>query len=112
MRVLRSQGLSANLRYDMTFDTIARALGVGKVLIGYLVDEEHWVVLYGFGRGPERIFVADPEPGKPCIYPWESYGARLDGYALICSPARVRAPSLEPEQLALNFGETNSGVQS
>ncbi len=106
VRVLRSQGLRANLRYDMTFDRVASNLRSGKVLIGYLVDEEHWVVLYGFGRGPDRIFVADPEPGKPCVYEWESYGARLDGYALVCSPASAPAQvhRVEEQQLALDFG--------
>ncbi len=104
VRVLKSEGLRANLRYDMTFNSLARTTAVGKDLIGYLLDEEHWVVLYGFGRGPERIFVADPEPGKPCVYSWAEYGERLGGYALVCSMARPTAAVPAREQLALDFG--------
>lgn len=88
VQVLRSQGIRANLRYDADFTRVVRAIDRGKLLIGYLHDEEHWLVLYGYGRGPDRVFVADPEPDpkKVCEQPWESYGSRLGGFALVCSP--------------------------
>ena len=28
----------------------------------YLDDEEHWLVVYGYGQDPQRVFVADPMP--------------------------------------------------
>ncbi len=106
VRVLRSQGVRANLRYDMSFDRMASSLCDGKVLIGYLEDEEHWLVIYGFGRSPQRVFVADPEPNKRCENSWEQYGVRLGGFAIVCSPApeRARGPAVS-QQLQLDFGE-------
>lgn len=111
VRVLRSQGLRANLRYDMNFERIATSLQSGKVLIGYLDDEEHWLVIYGYGRSPERVYVADPEPGKTCEQLWETYGLRLGGFAMVCSPVQAglgRAPdvpaSVSAEQLFFDFG--------
>ncbi len=103
VRVLRTQGVRANLRYDMDFDRIVANLYSGKVLIGYLADEEHWIVMYGFGRNPERIFVADPEPEKVCEQTWESYGARLGGFAIVCSLGRVGTVPEVP-QLSFEFG--------
>ena len=85
VRVLRRAGLSANVRYDMGFDRLRESLGLGKVLVSYLVDEEHWVVLYGYGESPSRLYVADPEPGKECEQEWSDYGHRLNGFAIVCS---------------------------
>jgi ABC-type bacteriocin/lantibiotic exporter with double-glycine peptidase domain len=105
VRVLRSQNVRANLRYDMNFDRMAASLCAGKVLIGYLEDEEHWLVIYGFGRSPQRIFVADPEPDKLCENPWEQYGERLGGFAIVCSPASEGSAAVSaPQQLQLDFG--------
>lgn len=105
VRVLRSQGVRANLRYDMNFDRMAASLDAGKVLIGYLEDEEHWLVIYGFGRSPQRIFVADPETDKPCENLWEHYGPRLGEFAMVCSPAPERASDVSSsQQLQLDFG--------
>ncbi|MCP4444325.1 MAG: hypothetical protein GY811_03140 [Myxococcales bacterium] len=106
VHLLRSEGVSANLRYDMSFDRIASSICSGKVLIGYLEDEEHWLVLYGFGRAPKRIYVADPEPGKLCEQEWDSYGPRLGAFAIVCSPAvpRRSATDHECEQLQFEFG--------
>ena len=106
VRVLRAEGVRANLRYDMTFDRMAACICSGKVLIGYLEDEEHWLVIYGFGRSPERIYVADPEPEKRCEQEWASYGHRLGAFAIVCSPSAVpsQATAPLPEQLLLDFG--------
>lgn len=105
VRVLRAQGVRANLRYDMDFDRMASSLCAGKVLIGYLEDEEHWLVVYGFGRSPQRIYVADPEPDKHCENLWEEYGSRLGGFSIVCSPAPERSRETSaPLQLLLDFG--------
>ena len=90
VRVLRRAGVSANVRYDMGFDRIVRSVSAGKVLVSYLVDEEHWVVLYGYGESPSRIYVADPEPGKECEQEWPDYGERLGGFAIVCSDRSKR----------------------
>lgn len=127
IKVLRDQGLRAGVRYDIGFADVQRSISLGKVLIGYLADEHHWVVLYGYGDNPQRVFVADPEPGKVCEYVWQSYGERLGGFAIVCSPRKdsVLATPSQPvsdevssshqedrsaaeasEQLSFGFGES------
>ena len=113
IRVLRSQGLRANTRYDADFERMATCIDAGKVLIGYLEDEEHWLVIYGYGREPQRIYVADPEPDKSCEHDWHGYGPRLGGFAIVCSapvPGQIRSfePSSEDTsespQMSFDFG--------
>jgi ABC-type bacteriocin/lantibiotic exporter with double-glycine peptidase domain len=96
VRVLRENGLRANLRYDLDFERLRRCIDAGKPLIGYLDDEEHWLVIYGYGREPRRVFVADPEPGKSCEHPWESYGPRLGCFGIVCSPRPRAVPADAP----------------
>ncbi len=94
VQTLRSAGVHANIRYDMTFDNLARQLDRGKLVVGYLSDIEHWLVVYGYGRTPRRVFVADPRPHHRCQEPWSSYGARLGRFGIVCSrdPEAQKAP--------------------
>jgi len=85
MRELRAAGLRANTRYDVDFARVCREIDRNKLIVGYLHDEEHWLVIYGYARDPERVYVADPRPGEPCEQPWHSYQARLNGFGIICS---------------------------
>lgn len=103
VRELRRSGVSANVRYDVHFGRIVRSIDQGKPIIGYLHDIDHWMVIYGYGRAPDRVFVADPEPHEACEHSWSSYGSRLAHFGIICSqraPTRAvperRAPILLP----------------
>ena len=87
VRVLRECKIRANVRYDMGFAELCRCLGKGKLIIGYLNDLEHWVVIYGFGLEPRRVFVADPRPDQSCEKSWQQYEPRLGGFGIVCSPA-------------------------
>jgi ABC-type bacteriocin/lantibiotic exporter with double-glycine peptidase domain len=106
VRVLRSEGVRASIRYDADFECIASNIDAGKVLIGYLDDEEHWLAIYGYGRDPQRVFVADPEPGKECEHPWALYGHRLQGFAIVCSTTAGSGMGARvlPGQLSFDFG--------
>lgn len=90
VRGLRSIGVSVNLRYDVDFARLCREIDRNKLIIGYLNDIEHWLVIYGYGRNPDRVFVADPRPYEPCEYVWASYGPRLGGYGMVCSSREAR----------------------
>lgn len=107
--VLRQAGLSVNLRYDMGFERIVSSINSDKILISYLEDEDHWLVLYGYGRAPKRVFAADPEPGKECEYLWSEYGERLGDFAMVCSvrttPKVVDEHMVALPQLSLRFDE-------
>ena len=85
VRELRAAGLRVGVRYDVGFGRICREIDRNKLIIGYLGDVEHWLVIYGYGRDPERVYVADPEPDQGCSQPWSTYGARLGDFGIICS---------------------------
>ena len=99
VKALRTCGLAVNVRYDVGFERLAQEIGRGKLVIGYLHDAEHWVLLYGYGLTPQRVFVADPEPGEACVQPWERYGVRLRDFGIVCS-SRRRAQSPAPASTA------------
>jgi len=86
VRELRRHDLSANVRYDLDFDALARAIDAGKLVVGYLSDVEHWLVLFGYERDPERVFVADPRPDEDVEQLWAQYGVRLGNFGIVCSP--------------------------
>lgn len=94
VRELRNSGVSANVRYDVHFGRIARSIDQGKPIIGYLHDIDHWLVIYGYGRDPERVFVADPEPYESCEHRWSTYGQRLAHFGIICSRRAVARPEV------------------
>lgn len=96
VRELRAAGMSANIRYDVCLDRITREIDRGKLLVGYLFDVEHWLVIYGYGRSPDRVFVADPRPQQVCEQPWDEYGERLGKFGIVCSRARRRAAQPDP----------------
>lgn len=90
VRELRGSGLRVNVRYDVDFARIAREIDRDKLIISYLADLEHWIVIYGYGGGPERVYVADPRAQQPCEHLWQSYGPRLNDFGMICSAAQPR----------------------
>ena len=85
VKVLRTLGVSANLRYDVDFERVTTAIDRGKLVIAYLGDDEHWLVIYGYGQQPQRVYVADPRPEHRCEHEWSRYGKRLGGFGIICS---------------------------
>lgn len=85
IRVLRSEGIRVGVHYDVTFASLQGYIDQGKPAVVYLHDEEHWLCVYGYGEKPDRIFVADPQPLKKCEQPWQEYGDRLNGFAMVCS---------------------------
>ncbi len=93
VRELRREGVSANLRYDLDFEGFARAIDAGKLVIAYHARLEHWVVVFGYGRDPERLFVADPLRSHRTEQRWDRYGPKLRGFGIVCSPMRARTRS-------------------
>lgn len=85
VRELRAAGLGANVRYDVDFARICRQIDHNKLVVGYLHDDEHWLLIYGYGRDPDRVFVADPHPKRDCEHVWDGYGERLNGFGIVCS---------------------------
>ena len=109
-RELRAAGLRVNPRYDVDFARICRAIDRNKLIVGYLHDVEHWLVIYGYGREPRRIFVADPRPDERCDHLWDEYHERLGGFGIICS-SPGESGSIHQEALGLGeLGKSATGT--
>jgi ABC-type bacteriocin/lantibiotic exporter with double-glycine peptidase domain len=90
VRELRRSGIAVNIRYDLNLDVLRRAIDRNKLVVGYHHRLEHWVVLYGYGRDPDRVFVADPLRHLRHEHLWSCYGPKLDGFGIVCSARRSR----------------------
>lgn len=98
VRELRGAGLRLNVRYDVDFGRIAAEIERNKLVVGYLNDSEHWLVIYGYrGHGESaEVFVADPGDGARA-QPWSEYGPRLGGFGIIVSrPGQARGVRQAP----------------
>ena len=103
IRELRAGGVSANLRYNLDFEALKRSIDAGKLIIGYHHRVEHWVVIYGYGTSPNRVFIADPVVEWRSEHLWEQYGPKLQNFGIVCS-GRRRArtgpiPTVQPAQI-------------
>lgn len=95
VRELRAASVGVTLRYDLDFEDVAREIDRGRLIIGYHSRLEHWVVVYGYGRDPRRVLVADPLPGMRTEHLWSHYGPRMNGFGIVCS-RRSRRASAQP----------------
>ena len=94
---LRRCGIAVNWRNDLDFSSIMAAIDRNKpiaTVVHYhgenMVVVKHWVVIYGYGKSPPRIFVAGT--GFPILsrkeLPWNWFKKhfwRTQGFGLVCS---------------------------
>ena len=69
IRGLRKTGMSVGKLYNLSFGKIRNAIDKNKLLI-IGVKRDHWVLVYGYGVKPNRIFVADPSFFRQTAYNW------------------------------------------
>jgi hypothetical protein len=59
---LRASGVGISIRRDLTFSGIVKTLDAGYPIITVVhtpvPNVDHWVVIYGYGRNPNRLFIA------------------------------------------------------
>jgi ABC-type bacteriocin/lantibiotic exporter with double-glycine peptidase domain len=101
VRALRSLRIGVSQKTKLTFDDISAALEAGcPVLVCVETDDldtHHWVVLYGYGRRPNVVFVAGQ--GLPFIgrqrVTWQQFRRQwaTPGEGLVCWKANVRNPA-------------------
>jgi len=99
VRELRNAQVRANVRYDIDFARLVSAIDRDKPIIGYLHDQEHWLVIYGYGVDPHRVFVADPRPRHRSEHLWDGYAPRLNRFGIICA-VRGMQPLTESDDKA------------
>jgi len=97
-RALRASGLRVRERDDLTFAGLGAAIDAGQPVIVTVqnpgADAAHWVVVYGYGLKPNRVFLATN--GLPFlaanVVPLRQF-ARLwapHGNGLVCSAAPTK----------------------
>lgn len=62
IRALRQSGLCVSERHNLTFTDLCAAIDAGSPVIVVVhnpgAEDTHWVVVYGYGREPKRVFIA------------------------------------------------------
>jgi Papain-like cysteine protease AvrRpt2 len=67
LRALRKNGVGVSVRWNLTFKSIVKTIEAGfPIIVGECQNGEgsdHWVVLYGYGLRPNRVFTC----GQPNV---------------------------------------------
>jgi hypothetical protein len=97
IRCLRANGIGVSEKHDLTFNKIVATLDEGFPIITLIRTKEkniqHWVVIYGYGKNPNRIFMAGE--GLPLLnritgsqeIPWSEFSRSKwadKGFGLVC----------------------------
>jgi hypothetical protein len=104
MRALRSLGVGVSRKTDLTFADICDAIDADRPIIVCVKTGDrgvdHWVVIYGYGRRPNRVFVAGQ--GLPFFArqrtAWPKFRKVWSprGEGLLCWKAKARKPRPAP----------------
>ena len=98
---LRLYGVRVSLRTDLDFDGIMHAVDADRPITVVVrtrkVEVSHWIVIYGYGRKPNRVFVAGELPFQTQqVYPYGMFRAHFwapSGFGLVCAgPKASRSP--------------------
>lgn len=100
-RALRSLRVGVSRKTDLTFDDICNAIDAGRpVMVSVKTTDtrtDHWVVIYGYGRRPNLLFVAGQ--GLHFIarqrVNWSEFRRQWKppGEGLVCWKAKARKPA-------------------
>lgn len=99
---MRKHGITVAVRKELDFDVIRASIERGfPVLVSISTVTEafwHWVVIYGVGWSPRRIYISASLPGRhrKKIVAWRTFERhwRPHGFGLICSPRQGHEPKL------------------
>lgn len=101
VRSLRRHGLRVQVRRDMTFADFVAAINGGRpVLVTVKTrdpETQHWVVCYGYGRRPNRLFLAGT--GLPLVsrkeHLWADFRRKWanKGEGLVCGMRKIKSPA-------------------
>ena len=62
LRALRSSGVAVtnqrNLNFDSLYDTVQAGYPLITTVKNGTADDEHWIMIYGVGKSPKRVFIA------------------------------------------------------
>jgi Peptidase_C39 like family len=113
-RALRNHRITAAYKRNMDFADIRAAIDRGYPLIvgvGFdYPDGDHWMVIYGYGRRPDRVYLANPRERVG----WKTF---RDGYwnptgaALVCSRNGKGVPRIEEDGFTRRRSKTESKLK-
>ena len=97
IRALRQSGLRVSERHDLSFADLCAAIDAGSPVIVVVhnpgAEDTHWVVVYGYGLKPKRVFLAtNGFPVVTNVVPLSRF-ARIwspHGNGLICAKSKHR----------------------
>lgn len=99
MDALRASGLRVRRRTDLDFSAITDSIDSGRPIAVVVhtrdADAKHWVVIYGYGRRPNRLYVT--ANGRPFFgkreYPYGIFRMHFlvdPGFGLVCAGMKER----------------------
>lgn len=79
VRGLRASNLRVGKLGKLTFDKLWKNIGSNKLMIVAVKGKRwpHYVLIYGYGIYPNRIFIADPVIFRRCEYKWVDFRRRM-----------------------------------
>jgi Papain-like cysteine protease AvrRpt2 len=94
IRALRRNGVGVSERWGMTFKDVVLAIESGHpIIVGERTDDPdsgHWVVIYGYGKNPKRVFTCN-QPNVVALsgreeFTWQDWRGLWDekGFGLVC----------------------------
>ena len=89
---LRFYGVRVGRRTDLDFGGIVAAIDAGRPIAVVVrtrnIDVHHWIVIYGYGRKPNRVFVAGESLfGSQRVYSFGVFKTHFwepQGFGLVC----------------------------
>lgn len=95
VRALRQSGLRIRERHDLTFIDLCAAINASRPVLVVIHNpgaaHSHWVVIYGYGRKPNRVFLATngfPVVADVVLLSWFARIWSPRGNGLICAKAK------------------------
>ena len=94
IRALEGDRVAVRRRYDLDFDRIVAVIDRGQPIITLRdtadPDGSHWVVVFGYGTHPRRLYVAGNGLLRNDPVAWGTFRRQWSqaGYGLVCSPRR------------------------
>jgi hypothetical protein len=87
---VRESGVGSSVRRDLTFAKIQASIFAGFPIVTLtkttLPGTWHWVVIYGVGRRPNRVFVSGYHLFRSTVFHWPEFRAEWSdpGYGIVC----------------------------
>jgi hypothetical protein len=110
VKALRRNGVRVSVRSDLNYAGIRAAIEAGFPVVATVAYEDsyadHWIVIYGVGWRPRRVFLCNQ-----VLQGWPGFSREeLGGLPFPLEPSRKRAGLLGQAACPLTSPRSNSGI--